>query len=215
MKALKSSSKTLGKKGIAMSKKVMMLIALMAVSLLTMPLAGCSKPLTLSVYEPQHGAAFTDASVEVRGNVSDSKATVWVNDNVVVVTKYPKTASFTTTIDLIEGENTIKVTAARGKPDNWKDVIERTVTVTYGTTIEVTSPEDKAELTESPVTVNGKVSDPAAKVTVNGIEAEVANDGTFSASVELVEGENTIEVTATVEGKKPVAQTITVTYKSS
>lgn len=195
-----------------MSKKVMMLIALLAVSLLTMPLAGCSKPLTLSVYEPQHGAAFTDASVEVRGYVSDSKATVWVNDSTVGVSKQ---GNFSANLELAEGENTIKVTAARGKPDKWKDVVERTVAVTYGTTVEVTSPEDKAELTESPLTVSGKVSDPAAKVTVNGIEAEVTEDGTFSASVELVEGENTIEVTATVEGKKPVAQTITVTYKSS
>lgn len=195
-----------------MSKKVMMLIALLAVSLLTMPLAGCSKPLTLSVYEPQHGATFTDSMVQVRGYVSDSKATVWVNDSMVEVSKQ---GNFSANLELAEGENTIKVTAARGKPDKWKDVVERTVTVTYGTTVKVTSPEDKAELTESPVTVNGKVSDPAAKVTVNDIEVEVANDGTFSASVELVEGENTIEIVATMEGKEPVAQTITVTYKSS
>ena len=202
-----------------MSKKVVMLGALLVMSLLAIPLVGCAKPLTLGVYEPQDGATFTASPVEVRGYVSDPKATVWVNDYEVVLTKYPKTAVFTTTIDLSEGENTIKVTAARGKPDKWKDVIERTIIVTYSVekplTIELSLPEDKAELTESPVTVSGKVSNPTAKVNINEVEAEVTEDGTFSATVELIEGENAIEIVATVEGKEPVAQTITVTYKPS
>ena len=100
-----------------MSKKVMMLIALLAVSLLALPLAGCAKALTLTVYEPQHGATFTDSTVEVRGYVSEPKATVWVNDYVMTLSKGARTATFTTTLELAEGENTIKVTAARGKPD--------------------------------------------------------------------------------------------------
>ena len=195
-----------------MSKKVITLIALLVVSLLAVPLAGCAKPLTMSVWEPQHGAAFTDSKVWVRGYVSDSKATVWVNDSTVGVSKQ---GNFSILIELAEGENTIKVTAARGKPDKWKDVIERTVTVTYGTTIEVTAPEDKAELTESPVTVSGRVIGPAARVTVNDIEAEVANDGAFSASIELVEGENTIEIVAAVEGKEPVTRSLTVIYTAA
>jgi nitrogen fixation protein FixH len=190
-------------------KKLVFLSALLVVSLLAVPVAGCAKLLTVSVWEPQQGAAFTDATVQVRGYVSDAKATVWVNDSTVVVSK---DGNFSANLELAEGENTITVTAARGKPDKWKDVTERTVRVTYGLTIEVTSPEKKAELTESPVTITGRVIGPAAKVTINNIEAEVANDGTFSASIELVEGENAIEIVATVEGMEPVSRSLTVIY---
>ena len=51
-----------------MNKKLMGLSALLVVSLLAISTAGCAKPLTLSVWEPQQGAAFTDdAMVQVRG----------------------------------------------------------------------------------------------------------------------------------------------------
>jgi hypothetical protein len=78
-------------------------------------------------------------------------------------------------------------------------------------TVEITSPEDGAEVTESPVTVNGTVSDPAAAVTVNGTAVEVAADGSFSVEVELTEGENVIEAIA-VLGELDVSDSITVTY---
>jgi len=190
-------------------KRFAVFSVLLVVPLLAMSVAGCTKPLTLSVWEPQHGAAFTEATVQVRGYISDAKATVWVNDAMVPVTK---DGSFLTQLELAEGENVIKVTTARGKPGKWKDVIERKVAITYGTTIEITSPEGKAQLTESPVTVSGRVIGPAAKVTVNGIEAEVAKDGTLTASVELVGGENIIEIAAAVEGMEPVTRSLSVIY---
>jgi len=79
------------------------------------------------------GRTFDQPQVEVRANVSDAKATVWVNDSIVTVKKYSKGGGwFSTKVDLNEGENTIKVTAARGyKKGTWKEVVDRTVTVTY------------------------------------------------------------------------------------
>jgi bacillopeptidase F len=77
--------------------------------------------------------------------------------------------------------------------------------------MEITSPEDGAELTESPITVNGTVSDANATVTVNDTAVDVASDGSFSAQVELAYGANNITVTATVEGVEPVTETIAVT----
>ena len=94
-------------------------------------MVGCSKPLTVNIYEPKDGATFSDSTVQVNGYVSDPKATVWLNDYVMTLSKSTRTASFTTTLELIAGENIITVTAARGKPDKWKDVVVRTVTVTY------------------------------------------------------------------------------------
>jgi hypothetical protein len=77
--------------------------------------------------------------------------------------------------------------------------------------VEITSPEDEAELTESPATVNGTVSKPEATVTVNAIEVEVAGDGSFSTQVELTEGENIITAVAAL-GKWQATDSITVTY---
>ena len=116
-----------------MSKKVVMLIALLAVSLAIIPLAGCAKPLTLNITGPTDGKTFDQPQIEVRATVSDAKATVWVNDTTVPVTKYRSGAGYiSTTFDLNEGENSIKVVAARGyKKGQWKDVVERMVTVTY------------------------------------------------------------------------------------
>ena len=77
--------------------------------------------------------------------------------------------------------------------------------------VEITSPEDGAELTESTVTVSGTVSDPAAAVTVNSASVTVAADGSFSTEVTLVEGENIITAAAVLGGQN-ASDSVTVTY---
>lgn len=111
-----------------MKRLAKLVSAILIISLLAIPLAGCSKPLTVSFYEPKDGTTVSEPTVQVRGYVNDPKATVWVNDTIVTLSK---TKWFTTDLELAQGENTIKVTAARGKPDKWKDTVARTVTVTY------------------------------------------------------------------------------------
>ena len=83
--------------------------------------------------------------------------------------------------------------------------------VTTPLSVEITSPEDGAELSESPINVSGTISSSEATVTVNGVEAAVTEDGSFSAQVELTEGENAIEAVATL-GEQEVSKSITVTY---
>jgi len=115
-----------------MRKKLILGCALLVISLLALALASCAKPLSLSISEPRNGNAVTASPVATRAYVSDSKATVWVNDVEVPVTKTRTGGYVTTNVDLVEGENTIKVVAARNlKKGEWKDVIERTATVTY------------------------------------------------------------------------------------
>ena len=109
-----------------MSKKLV--LVLLVISLLALPTVGCAKPLTVTVFEPKHEATINTSTVEVRGYVSDAKATVWVNDTIVTVSKK---GTYLTELGLAEGENTIEVVAARGKEGNWKGVVGRTVTVTY------------------------------------------------------------------------------------
>lgn len=104
------------------------LLALLIISLVILPAAGCAKPLSFGWIYPKDGANVTDPILEVKGTVSDGKATVWVNDTIVPVSKG---GTYSTNIELAEGENTINIVAARGKAGKWKNVISRTITVTY------------------------------------------------------------------------------------
>jgi hypothetical protein len=92
--------------------------------------------------------------------------------------------------------------------------VTKTVSITRVLALEITSPEDNAEVSESPILIRGAVSDPLATVTVNDREVEVAEKGTFSTTVSLDHGENTIVVGATVEGQETVTKTVTVRYVS-
>jgi hypothetical protein len=96
-----------------------------------------------------------------------------------------------------------------------------------GLDLTISEPKNGVILTESHVTVSGTVSDLKATVTVNGIEVEVEGGSlevptslslvkpfTFSADVDLIEGENTITVVATL-GEETVTRTVTVTYTPS
>jgi heat shock protein HslJ len=58
--------------------------------------------------------------------------------------------------------------------------------------------EEGVDYTRTPVIVTGFVSSPEAKVTVNGIEAEVSGDGTYSSTIRLKEGSNSLQAVATL-----------------
>lgn len=115
-----------------MKKLAKLICAIVIISLLAIPVVGCAKPLSLAITSPTNASVVDKSPVEVRANVSDVKATVWVNDAIVPVTKYRAGGGFVSTkLDLNEGENTFIVTAARGKPGKWKDTVNWSVTVTY------------------------------------------------------------------------------------
>jgi len=132
---------------------------------------------------------------------------------------------FVRPFEVVEGQTTVllldfdaekSVTVTGAGKAIVKPVVKLTITspepaIPSALSLAITSPEDGAELTESPATVNGTVSKPEATVTVNDIETEVAEDGSFSTQVELTEGENTITVVARL-GEETVTETVTVTY---
>lgn len=83
-----------------------------------------------------------------------------------------------------------------------------------GLSVEITWPYDDTTVYATSIGVKGAVSDPSAKVTVNNTPVVVAENGYFIGSVDLVEGENTITIVATlVDGQETVTKTITVIYK--
>ncbi len=188
-------------------KKILGILVIIPILCLT--LVGCAAPtLTVDVTSPEDGAELTESLVTVTGIVSDPEATVTVNGIEAAVVE---DGSFSAQVELIEGENAIEAIAVLGEQE-----VSKSITVTYTPaaqplSLEIISPENGAALIESPVTVSGTVSDSEATVTVNGIEAAVVEDGTFSAEVELSEGENTIMAIATLGEQEP-SDSITVTY---
>ena len=75
--------------------------------------------------------------------------------------------------------------------------------------IKITSPQDGAQLSSSTVTVTGTVEN-SEKVTVNNIPAEISGN-TFSATITLKEGDNTIYATATDKYGRTACDNIIVT----
>jgi hypothetical protein len=86
----------------------------------------------LNIIGPTEGSTQTSEKLEVRGHVSDGKATVWVNDAIVALGKFRRgRAFFSTEVTLTEGPNAINVVAALGKEGDWEEIVGKTVVVTY------------------------------------------------------------------------------------
>ena len=164
--------------------------------------------LTLELSAPQDKEEVSESQTVVSGTVSDPLVTVTVNDNEVEVAQ---DGTFTTTVELDYGENTIVASAVAED----QEPITKSVTITRVLALEITSPEDDAEVTESPILIRGTVSDPLALVTINDRAVEVAEDGAFSTLVNLDHGENTIVVNATLAGQETVTKVVTVRYVSA
>lgn len=118
--------------------------------------------------------------------------------------------TFSATVSLSAGDNIFEIIAEtpEGK------ISKRILTITYGQpaplTLSITSPAAGAVLNNTPITVTGTVSDPTASVTVNGVQATLSGN-TFTASINLTEGLNTITAVATDSYGQTASQSITVT----
>ncbi len=66
--------------------------------------------------------------------------------------------------------------------------------------ITVNIPEGAVQTSESSTIISGKVA-PGSKVTINGKDAKVGDDGTYSETVSLNQGDNKIEIKAEKDGK--------------
>lgn len=113
----------------AMNKKLGRILSIYSLLFLLAALViGCGgprQPLTLTVSQPIDGATITQSSYQVRGTVSDSKATVMVND--VKASMTPK-GFFGANLTLTPGENTITIVAKRNA-----ETVTQTLKVTFST----------------------------------------------------------------------------------
>lgn len=147
----------------------------------------------LTVTAPENNLVTAADTVIVSGTVTDAGAvTVTVNGQAAALSN----GAFSVPVVLEGGSNTITVTAT----DAAGNAITETITVaraTQGPSVAILSPADGFITNQPTALVTGTVSDSVALVsgvTVNGVPATVSG-GTFSATVPLSEGDNTLTVT--------------------
>ncbi len=140
----------------------------------------------------------------IQGNVTDDKGVNEVRVN-GTETMFSVDGTFTKTVQLLEGENLIRVTVIdiSGNINTNRFTIVRDTT---GPNISIDSPTDSTErgfqppsiLSAESILVSGTVTDPSGITTVRvqNIEAQVIKDR-FEATVSLVDENNLIRVTAT------------------
>lgn len=191
-----------------MSKNPVFLGAIAVVTVMVAGMIGCrmqqEEPLALEITAPQNSAEFNGNMTTVSGIVTPVSALVTVNGDAVDVNQ---DGTFSIKVGIEYGENTINVSAST----EGQEMISKTMTVSRVLSLQVLTPQDKAEVAESPVVLRGIVSDISAAVTVNGVPVRVAEDGTFFTAVDLNYVKNTIIVQAIVEGKQLVTKVLDVT----
>jgi hypothetical protein len=119
--------------------------------------------------------------VKLVGSVSCPDTTVLVNNTPAIVSGDGSYYSF---LDLAEGKNIIEIKTIQGVSTNTESI---TVFFTPPLMIKLTGSEFSGDVhnDKAPMKVTGVVNNSKAKVTVNGHEAKVAQDGTFSVQIEL------------------------------
>jgi hypothetical protein len=107
---------------------------------------------------------------------------VFINGKEVSIS--PKDGTFFYVLELVEGENPILIHAE----DEAGNFVEKTFLVTRDSTppeITITSPLPETTFTKNPVVITGK-TDPTAKLTINGNDVELEDNGSFRFEVSLV-----------------------------
>lgn len=148
------------------------------------------------------GSAKQTISLEINGKIVDKIST---KDN----------GSFNfSDIDLSNGENSIRVKATTG--DNKDSSFTQAVTINYinsAPKLDINSPSDgqKFSKDDKNLNVTGK-TDPGIKVTVNGFWAIVDDNGNFSYSLPLQNGDNQIKIIAVDDAGNKTETEKKVTY---
>jgi RHS repeat-associated protein len=179
-------------------------------------------PPTLTVREPVNGLITNGTSVVVRGTVVDPpngspSSTVTVKVEGVSVS-VDGSGNFSRTVSLHEGRNTISVVATDAAKNSVS--IQRKITRdTNPPRLSVRTPANNTTTGDSSVTFSGKASDATSCTLVlslnGGAETAVTLRcmGIFKQKVTLVEGTNTIRLTATDAAGNHTSVTRTVTRR--
>lgn len=170
-----------------------------------------ASPPQVSITSPTDGFVTSADSITVTGTASDTGGgitSVSVNNVAAALSG----ENFTATVPLESGQNTITAIATDTVGNTAQDAVT-VARATSGPSLVITSPVDGSATSVQTIPVTGTVSDSVStvsSVTVNGVPAAVTG-GTFSASVTLSNGQNTITVVAGNAVGLNTTETVTVT----
>lgn len=162
-------------------------------------------PPALTLTAPQENVVVSASPVIVTGN-TEAGAALKINNADTTVNS---DGSFSTSLNLTEGENTITATATDAA-GNQTTVTQKITYSPNALFLTVDVPQDNTYTNNATQTVSGK-TDPSASLTVNGQNASVNANGTFSTTTTLSKGTNTITVTATLKSTNTLQATVTRT----
>lgn len=173
------------------------------------------EPLAISITSPETLVTVANSPIQVSGTINDSGGILTVNG----ATVSHSNGAFSTAVSLKEGQNVIIARAVNAQGDDVTD----SISVSLDTTppfITIDSPLDGSTVTTSSIAVSGLINDIVsgtvnenqASVTVNGVQASVANRSYLAQSIPLVEGENEINVHAADAAGNTAQKMIKVTF---
>ena len=172
--------------------------------------------LTLTVSTLADGSYTNVGTLNINGSAIDTAGiqSITVNGQAVTVNA---DGSFSTAVTLQTGANTITIVATDNAGTQKTDA--RTITFDPNAPVlAISAPADNSTTTQSLVTVTGTISETSTvSVSVNGGSPQAAaiSGNTYSATVYLVAGVNTISINATDLAGNTATAKRTVTYTSS
>lgn len=182
----------------------------------------------IAITAPTASARLTNNKPTIKWKVTDddsgvaeSTVSIKIDSGTAITTGFTKTAitggyefSYTPSTALADGSHTI---AFNAKDNDGNAATQKTVTFVVDTvapTLTITSPNDNIKVNQATCVVSGTTNDATSSpvsVTINGTSVTVGADGSFSKSITLNEGTNTITIVATDSAGKSTTVTRTVT----
>lgn len=182
----------------------------------------------IAITAPTASARLTNNKPTIKWKVTDddsgvaeSTVSIKIDSGTAITTGFTKTAitggyefSYTPSTALADGSHTI---AFNAKDNDGNAAAQKTVTFVVDTvapTLTINSPNDNIKVNQATCVVSGTTNDATSSpvsVTINGTSVTVGADGSFSKSITLNEGTNTITIVATDSAGKSTTVTRTVT----
>lgn len=182
----------------------------------------------IAITAPTASARLTNNKPAIKWKVTDddsgvaeSTVSIKIDSGTAITTGFTKTAiaggyefSYTPSTALADGSHAI---AFNAKDNDGNAATQKTVTFVVDTvapTLTITSPNDNIKVNQATCVVSGTTNDATSSpvsVTINGTSVTVGADGSFSKSITLNDGTNTIAIVATDSAGKSTTVTRTVT----
>lgn len=167
------------------------------------------------ITSPEDGLHTNEGTLTVTGEAAPStEVNLFNNGEEVAAAPAADDGTFSIDIDLLEGENVL--TAAASAENGTTDPSEAVTVILDQTkpTLSIDTPEDRWKTNRETVTVEGLAEDEHLDwVEVNGLRADLSDDGTYSKRIMLDNGENKIKVVAADKAGNQQTGEITVFAK--